>query len=392
MYFSRATLRQIFLILVWSHVAVAYVKPPTNVTLQCHNLHNVLSWNYDKFSPDLRFKVQIGSTLGLDGYPDELWVESPNLKADVSFLSKPNNDYYVVVTAVLNGIESEGAPPDGISFSYFKDSPAMQKCFVDLPPVNVTALPDNNILLRFMHPWLYLHKQNRSNQKLKQKRHNASQDQPTFNYDVIINETMHHTLSCVTGVCEEKFPVEAAEEKHCLKITGELKKMPVRTKQLYCTMPSAEHMSKSNIYIYIGVSLLSVSVAVLVLIMVYQKKTNPTTPLPDFMVKGQTMQRMAEQEEILNNVEVEPTSPTPLLPELPFASTPSTDDDLRLPIGVHTEDEGVCDVDPQNDERPGYMPGHNLEEDETQNSNGGYEKRPVLAELGPDELAEGYRG
>lgn len=100
--------------------------------------------------------------------------------------------------------------------------------------------------------------------------------------------------------------------------------------------------------------------------------------------------------------EVDPTSPTPLLPtteekegkEFTSSITSSTEPDLRLPIGVWTEGK-VDVVEVKNDEGPGYMQGSNLDVDETQLGSGvpsGYEKRPVFVELAPDEPAEGYRG
>lgn len=100
---------------------------------------------------------------------------------------------------------------------------------------------------------------------------------------------------------------------------------------------------------------------------------------------------------------VEPSSPTPLISpteekagkEFTSSMMSSTDPDLRLPIGVLTEDEGICDFGQAvNDESPGYMQGGKLEDDDTQpciGSSSGYEKRPVVVELAPNELAEGYR-
>lgn len=60
--------------------------------------------------------------------PTVLWVDSPRLQADVSFLSDPNNDYFLQVTAVVGQNESQSVPEDGVTFSYFKDSMVNQKC------------------------------------------------------------------------------------------------------------------------------------------------------------------------------------------------------------------------------------------------------------------------
>lgn len=100
--------------------------------------------------------------------------------------------------------------------------------------------------------------------------------------------------------------------------------------------------------------------------------------------------------------QVEPSSPTPLLQEkevdeLPPASTPFNEYDLRMPIGVSTENEReeVCDVTVAEKEKDDYMPGANLDEDEESNSfeaHSSYEKRQVVVEIAPGEKAEGYRG
>lgn len=44
-----------------------------------------------------------------------------------------------------------------------------------------------------------------------------------------------HSFECEESVCEKKLLVDAAQEKHCLRISGELQKMLVEPKQEYCT-------------------------------------------------------------------------------------------------------------------------------------------------------------
>lgn len=102
---------------------------------------------------------------------------------------------------------------------------------------------------------------------------------------------------------------------------------------------------------------------------------------------------------------VEPTTPTPLLSEEKemteedeYSSTVIPDTFVHLPIQNITEDQGMCDDieggQPDNEES-GYMGGMPMEEDETQSSNeasSGYERRPVIDNLAPDDRAEGYRG
>lgn len=109
---------------------------------------------------------------------------------------------------------------------------------------------------------------------------------------------------------------------------------------------------------------------------------------------------------------VDASSPTPLLSKEEGSKEPtdivssSTDDDIRLTIGLPSEDgavseeaeaqvEAQAEAQAESDEGREYMPGNDLEEDETQPCSGGnssgYEKRTVMVMLGSDEQAEGYR-
>ncbi|XP_035461505.2 interferon gamma receptor 1-like isoform X1 [Scophthalmus maximus] len=388
----------VFLLVVWLPAALGLVEQPSNVTLSCHNLRNTLEWSYEQLLPGLRFRVNI---YAYNGPASVLWVEPPALQADVSSLSNPDNEYHMYVVAEIGHNESEPAPPDGISFSYFMDSGTSQKCSVDLPPVNVTAQPDDNVVFRFMHPWL-LHGPRMPSSTVPQRRkksHDAQSNQhlPVFKYGVVIvSQKQPHHFSCVQSVCEQKIPVEAAQGKHCLNITGELQKMAVKSTQLYCAMPLMGTPLEQTHYItYIVVGLTVVSVTVFVLFLIYKKMTSPGTALPKSILIGKHMEDTTGtfQEQIIVT-KVEPSSPTPLLlhqeeEEFTPAATPAAEPpDLRLRIGV-TQADDVCDVTEVGHPEEG---GH-LDEEETPNYEvpSGYEKREVLVEMGPDDLAEGYR-
>nr|NP_001348130.1 interferon gamma receptor 1-like precursor [Monopterus albus] len=399
----------VFLVLVWLQAVLCHVEPPTNVTLHCRSKHNLLTWSYDQLMPGLRFKVFIGSTSGLNGHPSELWVDPPALQADVSFLSKSDNDYYLEVFAVVGKNESEPSPQDGISFSYFKDSLSAQKCFVDLPPVNVTAPTNKTVKFSFMHPSLYLHMLKASpTAKPKKKRYDSLKNLPAFDYDVvIINERHHYGFSCEESVCEKMLPVVAPQEQYCLEIKGELEKMLVKGTQKYCAKQYEEIPSLSNNIVIIVVIVTIVVVLIvlaLVLAMLYIKKTRPKTSLPRNISEtnnNQHKQTLPPFEEHISEAEVD--SPTPLLPATNYdftpAGTPTTEDVFRMALGIFPRDD-VChtvEVGQPNGEGPGYMGGRSLEEDGTQNPSdypSGYEKREKVVEvaLGPGEQAEGYRG
>uniref|UniRef100_A0A8C2ZRR4 Fibronectin type-III domain-containing protein n=1 Tax=Cyclopterus lumpus TaxID=8103 RepID=A0A8C2ZRR4_CYCLU len=366
-------------------VGIEHLEPPINVTLQCRNMHNVLKWSYTQFPPGLRFRVNIA-------YHNFHYVHVKKtlaqLHADVSFLRDPKNAYYLDVTAVIG--QNESAPEEGLSFSYFKDSPADHKCHLDFPSVNVTTQHDGAVLVRFTHPSLvYFH--NLPSGPIKRTRKKKShQELPGFRYDVVLihQKGRHHSFHCETSVCQETISVDAAQKKHCLNMKGELEKISVQATQDYCVSPR-EDTPSYLIPIYVICGLSALSALCFVLYMVYRKQTSPNTPSPKSMLISKVVR------ETCFVPEVAPSSPTPLLSaeEKEFtAFVPcATEPELHLPIRPSSGDEGLCgdDEDGAMAEEPGYVQGQHLEEEE---STSGYEKRLMLVELAPDELTEGYRG
>ncbi|XP_068575769.1 growth/differentiation factor 10b [Cebidichthys violaceus] len=388
--------RSVFLSLVWSHAVLAYVAPPTNVTLDCHNMHNVLRWSYEQPSPGLRFRVHIGSSAG---NPKDIWVNPPAQLADVSSLNDPKSDYFLDVTAVIG--QNESAPSEGITFSYFEDSQVTKICNVDFPSVDLTAQHDGTVRVRFTHPsQVYLQKvPSNPNTKATMTKSQLSE----FRYDVlIINQDRHHTFYCVESVCEEEISVDAAQKKHCLKMEGKLEKISVQATQEYCVVPPEETPSYHIAFIVIGSLLAALLVFGFIFYMVYRKQTTATSALPtSVMFPHKMIQVISEAvQDTFFVPEVEPTSPTPLISkeeeELETVVPPFTESEFRLTLGVSTEDEGVSDdLGVGTNAEPGYMRGNELEEDEALNPSEvpcGYEKRPVFVTLAPDEVAEGYRG
>ncbi|XP_058506722.1 interferon gamma receptor 1-like isoform X2 [Solea solea] len=397
----------VFHVFLWLPVALALVEEPTNVTLQCHNMHNIVRWSYPRLLPGLRFRVDI---LSYSGPADAVWVDPPALQANVSSLSDPDNEYFLTVTAVIGQNESVSAPPDGITFSYFMDSPTTQKCYLDLPPVNITARPDDIIAFSFTHPWLFYHPAMPSSQISRprnKRRHYAQRELPLFNYGVVIISQQPHHFRCAKSVCKQEIPVERAREEHCLNITGEMQKIAVKSTQLYCTGPFSETSEKQheqkNYVIYIVVSLLSVSVVAFILFLVYKKMTSPRSANATSITIHRTRPNTTAAVEEITVVRVEPSSPTPLLSHhyhdsgFTLADGGSTEPDvLRLPIGVSTNGgmREHVETERADDEGEGYRAGGNLDEAETESCSeapSGYEKREVLVELGPNDSVEGYR-
>lgn len=383
---------------VFVRAVASRVEPPTGLVLRCRNMSNVLEWSYGEHQPGLRFRTDILHYYSRKS--DELWVEPPDLRADISFLSDVSDSYLITLTAVIG--ENESAPSDEIMFSYYPDAPLVtHKCFLDFPPVNVTSKGDDSLLVSFRHPASVYNINSTSRQNSDQKRRRSAdyemdEELPEFAVKItFINETTgDQTFTCVENECEQVIQVDRAQMKHCLEFSGEMMTMKVQGKQ-YCTLSEAR---KDFTYIYIIVgSLLFLAMIAFIFSMVYRKKTRASTPFPDSMTIAQRLKQFTSgvvPEQVFVPV-VGPASPTPLLSsgeekdgkDLPPSVSPSTDE-LRLPIGIREHEDDDVKVDC--DEEPGYMKGKTFEDEEPEVPSG-YEKRPVLVELAPDEQAQGYR-
>ncbi|XP_051815459.1 interferon gamma receptor 1-like isoform X2 [Acanthochromis polyacanthus] len=397
-----ARLHPVSLFAVWITVVTALVEPPGNVTLHCHNLTNILKWDYNQLTPGVKFRVDIQP---YKGAAENFLVEPSDLQAELPPLIDPREEFYVTVTAVMGEEESEPSPSDGLIFTYSQESLVEKKCVVDLPSVNVTIQPHDQIEFRFEHPWLLYKKKLRGGgeSKSKQRRsHDAlrSERLPLFTYKVmVVNQGKQpHSDYCEERVCTNTLPVDAAKKEHCLTINGEMNLISVKSNQEFCAQPGE---APSYDYIYVIVSVLVLIPVAAIGFMVYHKRTRPLSSTPAPLFPGSFLKQPVRPLPVLtdNVQEVQVASPTPLLTSTDeedgreFTTVP--DYDMRFPIGVTEEDEGVSDVterEEPNVEGSDYMGGRHLEGEEPDEGRSAYESRiPVTVELAPDETAEGYR-
>lgn len=372
-----------FLLGFLAQTALAQVLTPTNVTLQCHNIHNVLRWNYDQLTPGLKFKVLVASELK---EPVEVWVNSTALHANLSSFSDPDNSYFVSVSAVMGNNVS--APSAGISYSYFQEADVDQKCTLNFPTVNVTVLEDRVIHFRFMHPWLLYDID-------PKRKKNKIHDLPVFAYDVkVINQSKDsHSFKCTKKVCEEKtIPVDSSQEIYCVHVEGTINKISVQPPQEYCSSSPERTLEIPKGYITVGVLCGILLIIIIITIMVCMKKISPPTSVtvPYFLnfngLKKEHLVPERDQDETCV-VCVEPLPSTHLLttPDVndsTLVDAPSIESEGRLPIRAQTKDSDVDDEAEaiQDDvEESGYKKGNDLDEDSSQNldcsGDTGYEKR-----------------
>ncbi|KAM4729941.1 growth/differentiation factor 10b [Anableps anableps] len=377
-------------------VSTALVAPPTNVTLTCRNLQNILSWDYDNLVPGLRFLVSITSNSNISGCPNELWVDQPSLQADLSFLSNPNDLYLVEVKAVLGKNESS---EEKVKFTYFHSFVSGQKCLLDLPPVNVTPMENHYIQLQFDHPWLVYKERLSGCKKHKKKKKKSNQEEtklPIFEYSVkIAGQDKLHSFECEEAVCVDKLQVDSVQDEHCLKIEGWLKKMLVESTKEVCTQKAPPPLSQ--IAISVGISVAVVAAVALIVFMVCWKKTTPFLVIPDTLKKFSKGKIPGTFEPISD--QPSPVEPRPWLTsseeqnEEPVSPV-DPEYDVRIKLSPNNQalsedpEEGKTTYDP-------YMDGQTLDGEKEpkhdEGSHSAYERRPVV-ELAPEDHAEGYRG
>ncbi|XP_061601601.1 interferon gamma receptor 1-like [Cololabis saira] len=376
-------------------LALSQVPPLTNLTLRCHSLENVLQWNYDQNISNVRFRINVNTDVGGEGCKQILWAESNEREKDISIFSDPSVVFFLSVVAVVaqNGsvFESEAAE---LEYSYYQDSPEGQICDLYLPSINVTSHPNDTVTVEFTHPWLHFGPKLRTCKDMK-KRIKPQKNLRLFRYHITAEQgqkTSEISSDCEERVCRKSLPVHAAQEPPCLNLNGEMEKMKVKLAQKQCVRPERETHSHTPIYVVVIVSVLGV--LGFILVMAYLKKTRPSSSFPSSMIvhKSQKKQTMEAAPSALDRVvQVEPSSPTPLLTNteevedrLEFTpAVPESGYDQRgtLASGEEAVTENGEVVNP-NQERSPYMGGSNLDDDDeaafSQDQGSGYESRAFL--------------
>uniref|UniRef100_A0A8C6UX59 Fibronectin type-III domain-containing protein n=1 Tax=Neogobius melanostomus TaxID=47308 RepID=A0A8C6UX59_9GOBI len=363
-------------VLLWIHVAGAIVPPPTNVTLLCHNMQNILSWGYGQSEDGLRLKVYVRS---LSRSPEPFLVNSPTMSFNLSQFSDPDEDYMVQVSAVKGNEESQSIPEDGIVYSYFKHSSAPKICSLDLPSVDVTTFEENHLQFSFTHPGVIY-------PTSRKKKGPESQDSlPVFDYHVDVLNQESHPYSCSEEKCEDKLHVHGTEKSYCLNISGEMSKMSVQATKTYCFEPLKA--AGINPVAYIVPIVLVVLLVVLTGAMMFVKKTrhNLWTSPPEslhFPEKNNQQNHAAQDNMDCTFVQLEPSSPVPLIPTDQDTSNNSCiyRDEVRLPLGVPDNENEPEEAAAAGD---GYTQGNCLDDDDEQQEKekpppSEYESRPKL--------------
>ncbi|XP_054885624.1 interferon gamma receptor 1-like [Poeciliopsis prolifica] len=383
------------LLFIFPFVSAAKVAPPTNVTLTCRNLQNILFWDYEGDVPGLRFHVLINSDSENPGCPKEMWFNESSRQADLSFLSSPDNLYFIRVKAVLGADESTFSPEDGIEFSYFSSALSGEKCLLDIPPVDITTLRHHHIQVQFKHPWLVYKDGLSGCKKRKKKSHQEEDEPPEFKYTVeVVGQDKSHTVFCEEAVCETRLQVDTKQDKHCVKINGELKMMSVVSPKEFCIQKAPPPLNHTGLVVGIVVTVIAAVASVAA--MVFWKKTTPAKdrPLLPFSIIPKTKQHFQPIPDDPSPVTVSPLPKSPKHPpEEPVISQKSEEaDDLRIKLSPNSQAPSE-ELEEENTSEDPYMSGQKLDSDPEEPegmSPSPYERREVV--LAPGDQAEGYRG
>ncbi|NP_001117888.2 interferon gamma receptor 1 precursor [Oncorhynchus mykiss] len=325
----------ISLILVLSQQVDSYVPPPVNVSVICHNFHNVIYWNYSEPSLQPQFNVEM--TRKYSGAA--LVCSNTSLyHCDVSSFTKVIEEgYRFILTAVGQNTNSSE-----ISFTYddtvYPDLVDVQ-CSLDFPPVNISAVSDQIIKVQFIHPF-HIYKY----AIIKNER----PDHKEFDYMVVTEDHLkQHSFACSYKqhhVCEAEIPVDGKMDRHCIKMKGKMNNVHVSAHQNICIEGKHGDSGPSYTALYIVIPIVAMVVIAFIVWLIYSKLTSGSFPQPKILASilshiGSVRSLMLPERAILSEVQTggSPLLQTPMesLPDetLTVFSTPQ-EEVLRLPIGL----------------------------------------------------------
>ncbi|KAK6301623.1 hypothetical protein J4Q44_G00276760 [Coregonus suidteri] len=353
--------RIILILVLYQHV-VSYVPPPVNVRLICHNFHNVIYWNYSE--PSLQPQFQCGNE------KNTFWNTN---SSEISFT------YDDIVKSDLVDVQ----------------------CSLDFPPVNISAVFDKMIKVQFIHPFhIYKHA------IIKYER----PDHKEFDYMVITEYHLkQHSFTCSYKqhhVCEAEIPVDGEMDRHCIKIKGKMKNVPVSAHQNICIEEKHGDSGPSYTALYIVIPIVVMVVIVFIVWLIYSKRTTGSFPQTKSLASmlshmGSGVSLMHPERAILSEVQTggSPLLQTPVdfLPDetLTVISTPQ-EEVLRLPIGLKDQEWSGGDVMSPNEGSGSSLEvtrglGLEVKRDFSELSDYDCPHRPVIEEMSPGDTVTGYK-
>ncbi|XP_035387521.1 interferon gamma receptor 1-like [Electrophorus electricus] len=346
------------------------VPPPTNLTLNCHNFHNVLYWNYSEPSLQPLFIVTIRNYEG----PRQLVNTSKNYLDISSYTQDADDAYFVSVVATLNesAIHSSGR---STQFTYGEFS-SKTKCTVDFPPLNISVW-SRRFEINYRHPF-YIYGIETLND--------------TFIYSVEYNETESTIYSCLVTelVCTEKMHLPESLYGSCMMVhfKGSVKGIQTDISRNVC---SDRLDPNEKDWTTIITTLVCSGIVVIMIIVVggvlYKKRTQ-IKPQNSVISKFLSIVRS-------DHAMIVPEQPTlcavTSVGHIPLLQTP---DDVPTPTNISPTDVTHFPIDsiPNMESSGSQEPESMVEEEESEDakSSTGYDCGKFLVVMSPGDTVDAY--
>uniref|UniRef100_A0AAY5L2X3 Fibronectin type-III domain-containing protein n=1 Tax=Esox lucius TaxID=8010 RepID=A0AAY5L2X3_ESOLU len=367
---------------------LAYVPPPVNVSAVCHNFHNVIYWNYSEPSLRPQFNVTIATLYSKDSI---VCSNTSLYHCDVSSFTKEiSNGYRIIVTAAVGPHTNSS----DILLSYDETMDSDVECWLDFPPVNISVASKEMIKVQFPHP---LDKYKNDIRKDEMENHDL------FKYQIVTDNLTLHSLECSyidDYECLSEIPIDAAMDRHCIRINGKLNYVQVSAQEMICTKgtPDFDH---GYIALYCIIPLIVAGVIALFISMWLRRKLKSSfSTFPRSMLShGLGNSLLTPQSETLSYLQTDDS----FLPEAPEPNenhTPTSipqEEEGRFPMGVTDSEEYGGDKMSSN-EGSGSSLGETigLEQDTEKDLMSGYDSCHVPVtiveeEMSPGDMVTGYR-
>ncbi|KAJ7984914.1 hypothetical protein DPEC_G00359700 [Dallia pectoralis] len=374
----------LFQVLALIPCALSYVPPPVNVSVDCRNFHNVIYWNYSEPSLQPHFTVDRASMYS--SQKSVVCANTSSYHCDVSSFTKHISDtYWIVLTAAVGPHRNK----TDISFTYDDTMDSDVMCLLDFPPVNISAVSNEWIKVKFSHPFETY------------KNYPRTENMDVFKYTIVMENSTEHKFTCNTQECDADIPV-VEMDRHCMSIDGMLGYVKVAPQKI-CTdrKPDSDHGYTA---LYIIIPVVGSVVLFFFLLMWLQKKLKGGfSTLPKSMLtNGFGGPLLTPECEILSHVQTDDSFP----PDTPVTSVPTGTQTVnctpqegggRFPIGV-TGDEQYGGGEVTSNEVSGSSPDETIVlKQETENDfPSGYDSChvPVVMvteEISPGDIVTGYR-
>ncbi|KAK2909319.1 hypothetical protein QQF64_000557 [Cirrhinus molitorella] len=275
---------------------------PANVSIQCDSYGVEVRWKYPDHSQDVQFQVEVKGSNQMSSQK-LTWHQHLNISS--MLFNTEFGRYYVIVTAVRGGEESEPATSD--IFSYNELSTSEIKCYLDFPEVKLSP-KDNKLHVQFANPLqLYRHSPALSNLSNDLKYCTETEE-----------ERPCGTCEMTQNTCEISIVFSKHEGEFCINLTGNIGQRNFNDKS-ECFTGDIKSYPPITVYVYpvLGVflTLLFITGIIMLLVTKYKatiKKKASTLFPPSLRISllPKTNLYTPDPVQVDSNVHIEPRAST----------------------------------------------------------------------------------